>query len=333
MLGTGLSVAAVSRAIAGPDRPNWVPAGALAHWDFALDRSWRAGVVGAGVDGVTEGRTSTGWDHAADGALVAFAASVPRRTAAGLRIEPARTNLVTRSSDFRNTADAGGSRPWSYVNATLAAGAVSKPGGLADRLAENAASGAHGIELVAPVVAGPVTTSALLKFAGRKWVYLTHYNAASPGTDEGWFDLEAGVQGTQQANVVTTMRLIVDGWYLVTATFMALAGNLTFGVRGASGNGATANYVGSNGPAFGLWHAQIEQGAAVSTPILTAGGSVARVADAPRLAIANGTYQLKVFDGAGNETRLAQVASGGTGLALTPRAGQTLVTKAEIYPS
>lgn len=164
-------------------------------------------------------------------------------------------NLLTAPYAFDSAAwtkNAGSITP----NATVAPDGS----GSADLFVEDTANAAHAVEASAaglPALTA-YTFRTFVKTAGRRWIYFTAYNTASPTSDEAWFDLQTGALGTVQANVAASIQAIPNGWHRITArlTTDADGGSLSFGVRSATADNSAANFVGSGAAAFYLWGAE-----------------------------------------------------------------------------
>ena len=155
-------------------------------------------------------------------------------------------NILTYSDDLTNAA-------WTVVGGSVSADtAVSPYGTNGDTYSENSSTSSHGIDRgIAVVIGVPIIVSAVVKYIGRRWLYITFYSGAAPGTDESWFDIQNGALGVVQANATAAIESLGNDWYRISSKVTPSAtGTLTFGVRGASANNTTSNYAGLNGPAW-----------------------------------------------------------------------------------
>jgi hypothetical protein len=258
----------------------------------------------ATVPGYSFTRASDAYYTKADGTLQLFSSGALRRGDQGVLIEGSRTNLLTYSQAFD---DAG----WTEVGSSITANDTVAPDGTltADLLSEDSATSGHGLDVGVSVTAAAHTLSFFVKYAGRQWVRLDPYGAASPGTDSVWFDILNGVKGTQQANCTGTITPFANGWYRITWTATTTAATLTVSIRGASADNNASNYAGLDGPAFYIWGAQLEAGAFPSSYIPTAASTVTRASDVLTISSVTGlSYPLslqaefeRVVDTGGNE--------------------------------
>ncbi len=195
----------------------------------------------------------------------------------GLLIEEQRANLVTYSEDFRNTADAGSTRPWTYNGIMLSNNAVISPDGTldADKIVETAITDYHGT-YQSVTTSGVLTYSAYFKAAERNYAILFISSVAS---GNAIFDL---VNGT--VNLTTGVRVssatinpVGNGWYRCSITSPTLASAAYFPVVGSSDG--TASYLGEVTKGVFVWGAQLEAGAFATSYIPTAASQVTRAAD------------------------------------------------------
>ncbi len=219
---------------------------------------------------------------------VIVAATCPRydydpvtRAPKGLLIEEARTNLLTYSDDFRNTAAAGATRPWTYSVVTLQANAALAPDGTmtADKIQETATTSAF------PILCSPgmdynttYTFSVYAKAGERGWLILNIYS----GTTSCWtyFDLINGVVGTISGGVaVASIKPAGNGWYRCTLTYTTAAtGGPNIGIWAAAQDNVIS-YPGTSGSGVYIWGAQLEAAGFASSYIPTVDAAVTRSAD------------------------------------------------------
>lgn len=252
---------------------------AVIDWDFTASESPDPRLVFSGEVNATRVNSA--------GQIVA--ASAPRYDydpvtleAKGLLIEESRTNLLLRSSEFDVT--------WSQVGGSITANADIGPDGAlsADLFVEGATTTAYGVDQAVTVTAGVQTLSYLVKYAGRRWIRIAPYGAASPGNCSVWFDILNGVMGVQQPNCTGTITPAGNGWYRITWTATTTAGTLTTALRSATGDNLTGNPAGLNGPAYYLWGAQLEAGGSATSNILTGAAQVTR--SAPSLTVSGASF-------------------------------------------
>jgi hypothetical protein len=213
------------------------------------------------------------WLDASDTSTLAMATSAVR------------TNLLTYSEDFDNTAN------WSVNGITSrTANITASPFGLmtADLITENTSAGAHGIfQSRNTYPAGVYTASVYLKYHSKQFASVNIYSGTTSATRVGvTLDLTTGT--VTQVNTLGTPGLSsfsVDttyasqGWYRVTATMQCSAvGNNTGIAINLSNTGTPTSFVastldpsytGTSGAMF-IYGAQFEAGS-VATPYLYSG--------------------------------------------------------------
>jgi len=191
----------------------------------------------------------------------------------GLLIEEARTNLALRSAEFTNAS-------WTKSNATVTANVTNAPDGTATalKLAEDAATGFHGINQLATLVSGAAYTQTFfVKAAERNWIALTEGNNV---TATAYFNLATGTIGTVSGTGSPSATIVPfgNGWYRVSLTFTPIANAGNIQIRTATADG-TANYAGTVGSGVYVWGAQLEAGAFTTSYIPTVASTVSRSAD------------------------------------------------------
>jgi hypothetical protein len=191
----------------------------------------------------------------------------------GLLVEEARTNLALRSAEFTNAS-------WTKSNATVTANVTNAPDGTATalKLAEDAATGFHGINQLATLVSGTAYTQTFfVKAAERNWIALTEGNNV---TATAYFNLATGAIGTVSGTGSPSATIVPfgNGWYRVSLTFTPIANAGNIQIRTATADG-TANYAGTVGSGVYVWGAQLEAGAFATSYIPTIASTVTRSAD------------------------------------------------------
>lgn len=197
----------------------------------------------------------------------------------GLLIEESKTNLAKYSNDFRNTTDAGETRPWAYNALSVTTGSVTAPDGSASAyvLVESNTNASHfDANTIGTGGAGTYTMSVYAKKKERSFVYLLENSTVSA---IAYFNLDTGTKGTVSGtgSPSSTITNIGGGWYRCTMTCTTTANPvmrvglcITDNVRSYQGDGASGIYV------FG---SQIEAGAEASSYIPTTSAAVTRNAD------------------------------------------------------
>ena len=214
--------------------------------------------------GATYTRSGGATALTAEGTVVELAADVPQRTSRGLALEPAATNLALRYHAMEVA-------PWTTLNATVTANAIAGPDGTttADKVAETATTGAHGIYQSCVTVAGQAyTQSCYAKAAERGFLVMTE---GSNVTSTAVFNLSTGVvdsvtgTGSPSAAIVA----LANGWYWCSLTFTPISVLSNIQIR-ASNAASSAAYAGTAGSGIYAWGGQLELGAYASSGIHTA---------------------------------------------------------------
>lgn len=216
------------------------------------------------------------------------------RGAFGILIEPAATNLVTRSAEL----DAA---PWSIVGSNITsvtANSQTAPDGTAtaELITEDTATNNHVVyQLSITITSGSTYSfSAYLKAGTRRYVSLKMGTANNYIT--AIWDLSAGTLGetsvgaTSGTIIGTNIQALASGWYRCTVigSVNVSSTNIAIGGAGAaSGNSFTSSgdptYTGTSST-WAAWGVQLELGASSSSYIATAGATSTRNADVISLA-------------------------------------------------
>jgi hypothetical protein len=188
----------------------------------------------------------------------------------------ARANLLTFSEDFRNTAAAGSSRPWTYANITVSANSsVPDPlgGNTADKLQEtNAVNSYHQDYQTQSATGTDFTFSCYVKAEERSNVtLLVRDGAAGANFARVNYDLSTGLPATpaQDGSGFTTMTATmsaVGSWYRCTfrvarATAFAAAAFIEIN------NGTTRQYTGTTGYGVYVWGADLRISNQTNLPV------------------------------------------------------------------
>ena len=204
-------------------------------------------------------------------------ANVPRLDYLGsscprLLLEPQRTNLVTYSEQFDNTA-------WTKGGTTISANtsATLDPSGYngSDKLVEDSSTGVHRVFNISSVVVSDsvaTTYSVFAKAAERTQIYLRDNDIVGAR-----FNLSTGAVISTEGTATATITNYGNGWYRCTITRISSTTSgrvivyLDNGGDSYTGNGTSGVYI------FG---AQIETSTAYATSYIpTLGASVTRGAD------------------------------------------------------
>jgi hypothetical protein len=134
----------------------------------------------------------------------------------GLLIEESRTNLASYSEDFRNSADAGATRPNTYLNMTLVQNATTSPYGVAnasDKLVETSATGSHGCFRIGIIAsAGTYAYTVRVKPGERTKVQLQFGSTGNTVR----FTLQGAGSVDYTLSATGFIRASADGWYYCT---------------------------------------------------------------------------------------------------------------------
>jgi hypothetical protein len=227
--------------------------------------------------------------------------------------EPQATNIVQYNTEYDNGY-------WNKSNVTVLANQAVSPDGTtnADLFYPTTSGNNRTLDRSISFTNGVTYTATVyIKAAGLTWYRFYGINAAS-SLDAVWFNIATGTIGTIGANLVSaTIESQGNGWYKLTATQVAVGTSGTFyqgPVDGNDLNSVTANA--TNG--FYVWGAQVEAGSVATSPIITAGSAVTRLADVTRLTSASsligqteGTLFLEVlFNNLGDASSYLQLTDG-----------------------
>ena len=189
-----------------------------------------------------------------------------------LLLEPARTNSLPESENFGTN--------WFIIGLSVSSGISSPDGGTnAYSIIEGTATGGKIIYDTISVSAGSVTYSLFMKKGDKKYTALLLSGVVS--TSMFNVDLENGTGTTVTGSFDSTnIEEYPNGWYRVSVTATATAGNLncnvylmngsTYNDRNYTGNGTDKTYI------FG---AQLEAGSYATSYIPTSGSILTRTED------------------------------------------------------
>jgi hypothetical protein len=262
---------------------------------LALD--WTTGSAQSGVD-VTRAGVAT---FIGSNGLVQSATADTQRIdystgTAGLLVEESRTNLCLYSEDLRNTAEAGVTRPWVHINASITyqPAGVTSPDGNENvcTLVENTATSSHYTYQVIASADSNFTYSIFAKDAGRRYLRMMIADTGFTGGSRAYavFDLQTGasaINGITTSNLATKAETLSDGWYKcsVTATITAgspmLVGLFLSNVYSASST--LPSYEGDGVSGIHLYGADNQVGLFPTSYIPTEAAAVTRNADLPAM--------------------------------------------------
>ena len=173
----------------------------------------------------------------------------------------AEQNLLLQSQTFDNAS-------WTKTNSTVTANVVAASDGTmtADKLAENATTGVHGLQPSVTVSAGSVTVSVFAKAAERSVLQICFGSGIS--TQYANFDLSTGVVSQSGGSPTTSIveSPTGSGWYrcVITITALAATSNLNLLCADSTTLGRLGTYAGTDGSGIYIWGAQMEQRSSVT---------------------------------------------------------------------
>lgn len=190
----------------------------------------------------------------------------------GLLIEEQRTNLLTYSSDFDNPV-------WLKTELSTNANATTAPNGLgtAHKFIPSANASAHWIQNSITATTAQFTGSVYVKLDGSAVNKVTLYPGSSATFTH--FDL-SNLTTNVEANVASTsITPVGNGWYRLTATWLASVTVDRFRIYASSGTTGAASTAGNGFSGIYIWGAQLEAGAFATSYIPTVASQVTRAAD------------------------------------------------------
>lgn len=198
----------------------------------------------------------------------------------GLLVEEQRTNIITYSEQFNNTA-------WTAngLNADVSTNLITAPDGAqtADKLFETNVNGGHYLNQTASITTGNSYTSTIyVKKENRSWLQIA-YNSAAFGVN-AWanFDVNNGVVGNKGSSATANITSVGSGWYRcsITATSTATAtSGPVICLLDTDVNSRLPSYLGDGSSGLYIWGAQLELGAFPTSYIPTTSASTTRSAD------------------------------------------------------
>ena len=207
------------------------------------------------------------------GLIETVASGVPRLTynavtgaCEGYLVEEQRTNLLTYSEQFDNTAN------WSTTRSSVTPNVIVAPDGTltADKLVESTDTSVdHYLYCRADVTAGTAYTLSLyIKAAERTNVALRfRANNAAFADSNAFFNIGTGVITNSAQVDSATITHVGNGWYRISATKTATSTALATVSITLVSTGTTVDYTGDGTSGLNIWGAQLEAGAFPTTYI------------------------------------------------------------------
>jgi len=261
-----------------------------------LSLDWTTGLAQAGVD-VTRAGVATFVDS--NGLIQSATANTQRidytTGVVGLLVEESRVNSFAYSSDFRNTASAGSTRPWINSEISSVASTTLAPDGVDvfQKLTENSANAAHLVnQSFAGNSAQVYSQTVFAKADERRYLRLTIQNV-SVAADfvRAHFDLQTGtvlLSGVNGNGVLTSASIQNFGNGIYRCALVGSVGTVSASVsiRGsmqllssAVSLVAGGGYLGNGTSGLLCWGTQLEAGAFPTSYIPTTTTAVTRNAD------------------------------------------------------
>jgi hypothetical protein len=182
--------------------------------------------------------------------------------------EPQATNVFLGSEFTENTN-------WFPVNCSKVLNSIQSPkeGFLATKVVEDTSNDVHiNLQVAARASNATYTISFYAKTNGRN---IGVFNNGAGDALNCSFDLTAG---TGSGTGFVEIKDAGNGWWLCVCQYNPSVA--TFNIQLRLLNGTTASYLGDGVSGAYIWNTQYELGSAATSPIITAGSAVTRLADA-----------------------------------------------------
>lgn len=193
------------------------------------------------------------------GLIEEVAANVPRfdhdpvtLESKGLLIEESRTNLLTHSNRFENSA-------WIKTRSSIIPNAAVAPDGslTASKLIEDASNGTHFLQFTHSFVSGVYYTSSFFVKAAERTHVSIWFTSNIGGTNSVNVNLAKG--SFNHNGAIGTIVKYPNGYYRVSSTILAtetVVSNIVILLH----NGSTTSYQGNGTSGIYIWNVQLEEG-------------------------------------------------------------------------
>lgn len=212
---------------------------------------------------------------------------LPAENRHALRTEPAATNLLLSSTDFRSNAQGNSITAWTVTHMTVTPAATPAPdGSLTGNLVVQGESANAPSLLQGPVAdTNAWLCSSVFVKRGNSDIFFHQLFGAGVGRLRVWFNLATGtVAGSQNVAPASSLAAsIVDvggGWFRCSVSGLLNEGPVNANTFSCIMD-AAYSLSRVTGAQFYLWGAQLEAGALATSPILTYDAAVTRAADVP----------------------------------------------------
>ena len=232
------------------------------------------------VAGLSRASTATYIDDA--GVLQTAGVNVPRFQGGAVLVEGAGTNLLTRSSEFQDSA-------WNLKSSVFvtANSAVAPDGSLsADSLIESAVSAGHYLERAVGIVGNQQRGFSLFvqRVGAAREIWLSMYANGYADNIRAAFNLDSqavsvAVGGSGSSPVGVVYRIAGTDWYRLSLSGFASASAVADLKLRLSFINLSTTYLGDGVSGFYIWGAQLETGTTTTSYIPTTTAPATRAAD------------------------------------------------------